>query len=254
MQPRPGTPAPARPGPRHAPAKYGACRRGDDIFVGRSPFDDDTLGHLSYWKYVIAHEFGHLVSKLLIRHSTDGGYGASSSITGLFPMCVCDHVTSANPLHCFQSLEDIGSALTEGWAQFYAAKAFNYTGEGDCTFVYYKEYRTGPNPADPVLTPPVPLGCQTPLRLKKNYCDVAVPNEYDSDGGIEGDWMNFLWRAHEDSANGSTMDDLRTILASTFSDGDFIKTAELAPAASAHFGAGAKATHFSQSATNAGID
>ncbi len=68
------------------------------------------------------------------------------------------------------------------------------------------------------------------------------------------DWMNFLWTAHEDPASGSSMDDLRTILKSVLLDGDFIEISELRPAATAHFGVVAKATHFSQSMTNSGID
>ncbi|MEO2166645.1 MAG: hypothetical protein ABGY42_00740, partial [bacterium] len=67
-------------------------------------------------------------------------------------------------------------------------------------------------------------------------------------------WMYFLWLAHEHATNGSSLDDLRTILNDTLADGDFIEISELAPAATAHFGLSAQATHFAQSIADAAID
>jgi cysteine-rich repeat protein len=235
-------------------AKYGGCYSlsKSGVFLGQSPFSADAMHHTSRWKYIIAHEVGHLMANLLVERSMAGNYYASDSLSGLSPMCRCDHVASANSVHCFQSLEDVGSALTEGWAQFYAARAFNNLGEGNCSFAYYKEYKYGPTyTAHP---PPLYFNCQTPLQLMDTYCDVAVPNDDNNDGGIEADWMYFLWLAHEHATNGSSLDDLRTILNDTLADGDFMEISELAPAATAHFGPSAQATHFAQSVTDAAID
>ncbi|MEO2169972.1 MAG: beta-propeller fold lactonase family protein, partial [bacterium] len=163
-------------------AKYGGCYTGTGLFIGQSPLNADPMHHCSRWKYIIAHEIGHVMAGMLIDESIHGDYWASDALSGLSSMCRCDHVVSANSVHCFQSLEDIGSALTEGWAQFYAARAFNNLGEGNCSFAYYKEYKTGRGASDPVSTPPVYFNCQTPVQLMDTYCDVAVPNDDNNDG------------------------------------------------------------------------
>jgi hypothetical protein len=45
-------------------------------------------------------------------------------------------VPTDEQLHCLQSLEEPNAAQIEGFGYFFAAKAFNNDGEGDCTFVY----------------------------------------------------------------------------------------------------------------------
>lgn len=234
-------------------ASYGACSSNGALYVGRSPADV-TARHLSYWKYVIAHEVGHMVNSRVMRLGFYGDYGAGTSVAGVSPMCKCDHVVTANRAHCFQSLEDIGSAASEGFAHFYAARTFNEIGEGDCTFVYYKDYLTSPAAGAPVLGPPVPIDCQTPLRIHDTYCDLPVPNLYNQEGGVEADWMHFLWLAHQDPLVGSTLEDLREILGTTLRDGDFIEVGEIDGAAVGWFGAGPKAAHVSQSRLAAGLD
>ena len=55
---------------------------------------------------------------------------------------------------------------------------------GGCTFVYYKDYLTGPAPGASVEAPPVAFHCQSPLRIMENPRDVSVPNEDNNEGGI----------------------------------------------------------------------
>lgn len=124
---------------------------------------------------------------------------------GTDAMCRCDHVESANKLHCLQSLERTGAAQGEGFAQFYAAKIFNQRSESDCTFVYYKEFVDQTcrseecinwTPAAPSQfaqlirsQPPLAVGCADPPRWRNNFCGVA-------DFGTELDWMAFYWQLH----------------------------------------------------------
>lgn len=97
--------------------------------------------------------------------------------------CACDHVTSANTLHCLQSIEEPNAAYIKGWAQFYASRVWNDSAQPDCTFNYYKELASDfclPGiPADGCFTrpsglisnkPPVPVSCIAPVRWRNTQC------------------------------------------------------------------------------------
>lgn len=98
------------------------------------------------------------------------------------------------------------------------------------------------------------IDCQTPLRIHDTYCDVAVPNADNNEGGVEADWLHFFWLAYEDAANGSSMEDLRELLFLMLADGDFLEVGEIDAAAVSHFGAGSSAAHVAQSRVDAGLD
>ncbi len=247
-------------------AKYGGCSIFNRIYVGTSPFD--TTVDDSRYKTVIAHEIGHSVEGILIGETGDN-YEMTESIAGLSSMCRCDHVVSANDTHCFQGLEQIGIALTEGWAQFYAVKAFNDPTEGDCTFTYYKEYKEGPEPTATVHLPPVAFDCSQPLRIMKDYCPVVVPG---TEVGNEADWMQFFWAAHTHPTEGASLADIKSIVRyacneegpqlrddlcymDPIGDKDLIEVDEFAAGAVDHFGGFTpEAERFVQSALDAGID
>jgi hypothetical protein len=97
----------------------------------------------SRWKFIIAHEFGHVVQN-----------AAGAALTGLYnpqvpnrpPVCRCDHVTVANQEHCMQGLQRWSDSQEEGFAHFYSANVWNSkvlsngSQNASCTFEYYKEF------------------------------------------------------------------------------------------------------------------
>ena len=159
----------------------GAFSRGEYVCYG---FDPGGGPHTTISKIVIAHE---------IAHSLDAsGSGTPYNtyyweLTGV-PACRCDHVLTANQLHCIQSWEQAGGAFIEGFAQFYAAKVFNEWRHTDCVFAYYKEFRQDNGV---VLMPPVAMSCRTNHRWMKNHCDYSAQS-----GGVEMDWMTYFWNVH----------------------------------------------------------
>lgn len=180
------------------PNSYSACAGLKVMYIG----ERKQGGHNSFWKYVIAHEFGHVQQRLEmgIPHKDYDAFAPPE------PGCRCDHVVSSNKKHCMQSLEEAGVAQVEGWAQFYAAKAFNDPAQNDCTHVYYKEYLYLDKEFPSAHTPPVPRDCRGMVRWHYNYC--WHPGQ---DVSTEHDWMNFLWSANTVSSSRSTMDDLAAI-------------------------------------------
>lgn len=117
----------------------------------------------SFWKYVVAHEIGHLIQA---RGTGSYAYTYDPAATGTFrapPKCACDHVQTSNTLHCLQSVEEPGAAQVEGYAQFFASRIFNRASDPDCTFKYYKEF------LNDGCMPGVPAdGCQPSNGLVKS--------------------------------------------------------------------------------------
>lgn len=212
------------------PNSYSACAGNKKMWIGERKQGD----HNSQWKYVIAHEFGHVQQRATMgmpRSDYDEFAPAE-------PACRCDHVVSANKKHCMQSLEEAGVAQIEGWAQFYAAKAFNNPYENDCTHVYYKEYLYLDKEFPSTHTPPVPRDCRGMVRWHYNYC--WHPGQ---DVSTEHDWMNFLWSANTVSSSKSSMDDLATIFRTACtggsglcSSGTALTWPDFAAASELHFG------------------
>jgi hypothetical protein len=149
-------------------------------------------------KFVIAHELGHGVQSGLFG-LFGGGYSPNPPVDTV--NCNCNHVDSANKLHCLQGRELVGPAAAEGFAHYYAARLFNALSPTECTFTYYKEVRwnVGPDPAgsDPTICvepdcsePPVAISCASQWALNRDLCgdDPMYP-----DTGTEADWLMFLW-------------------------------------------------------------
>src|SRR5262249_21724121 len=68
-------------------------------------------------KFLVAHEHGHFA-----QGNRFGISGFSySAVNDPLAACRCDHVVSANQLHCIQSLEQYAAAFIEGYAHFYAS-------------------------------------------------------------------------------------------------------------------------------------
>jgi hypothetical protein len=213
-----------------------ACVTANRLWLGKGKlgFFDDNLS-VTRWKYVTAHEAGHLIQlrAMGIAHSSAYSFSnvppscpesnqvqevngaiACADPPGTDALCRCDHVDVANKLHCLQSVETPGGAQVEGFAQFYASKIYNRLADNDCTFVYYKEFldqtcrsdecsQIAPSPPTqyPFLqrsVPPLGVDCANPPRWRNVHC--AMP-----DFGTELDWMAFYWLIHSGSGGAAPL-------------------------------------------------
>jgi len=161
------------------------------------------------WKFVTAHEIGHVVQRRNTgRFFYQYKFDSELDHPGAPPECRCDHVAGANAWHCLQSLELPGAVQTEGFAQYFASKAWNDLGETDCGFPYYKDFldtmclpgvlSCDPDPASGLIInrPPVPVSCIEPIRWRNNHCleTPVQPGEVIADLGVEFDWMGFYYK------------------------------------------------------------
>ena len=107
-------------------------------------------------------------------------------------------MTSANGVHCMQSLEQYAAGFVEGFGHFYAAKLFNSRSQSDCKFVYYKEisFLFG------VLDPPMGVDCDLSVQWRDQYCS------HIADSSTEMDFMRFLWRLYADGPNRLSADEI----------------------------------------------
>lgn len=176
-----------------------ACA-GTDAYFGigiGTPALDTTLE-----KFVIAHELGHQI-QWHQGASKSSSYVADPSSPS---SCRCDHVTSANALHCLQSRHDWSTAQAEGWAHFVSQRTFNALDSNNCTFVYYKEVREDPGI---VRSPPYVVNCGAPVRWLENHCDR-------SGHSVEWDILTFLRGINATSSpNALSMDEIFTIYRGT---------------------------------------
>ncbi|MGH7272319.1 MAG: hypothetical protein ACREJ3_17970, partial [Polyangiaceae bacterium] len=113
----------------------------DALFVGTGPAPGQCpANHMcppdSYWKYVVAHETGHMVQAHAIK-SFSGSYQIPPPAPAL---CQCKQVGTSNQLHCLQSVDDNATAQKEGFAQFFSARVWNDPASPSCTFVDYKDF------------------------------------------------------------------------------------------------------------------
>ncbi|MGH7271509.1 MAG: hypothetical protein ACREJ3_13850, partial [Polyangiaceae bacterium] len=192
---------------------------GDALYIGTSLAvngscpANDTCFSQSYWKYVVAHETGHMVQS----HSV-GSFSQTYNIPNAAPsVCRCDHVEASNQVHCLQSVEGDTGAQIEGFAQFFASRVWNDPQSPTCEFVYYKEFLrpdstpcpTGrtciAGPLSKVLpngvqvtipagfhaeVPPLGVDCRQAVKWRNRQCTVG--GDF-SVLGTEYDWMGFFY-------------------------------------------------------------
>lgn len=182
----------------------------------------DRMPGDTYWKYTMGHELGHALQERAMG-GLSGDYSASEPFQPP-GKCRCDHVTSSNTLHCLQSIEHPSAAHLEGWAQFFASRAWNNASQSDCTFKYYKEFASDacmPGiPPDGCTTlpnglvsnrPPVPVSCLDPVRWRNTQCfDATVaPPEMATLWATEYDYMGFFYSLNTQGGSGRfSMNDL----------------------------------------------
>ena len=183
--------------PRPTGDPYSACISGEILYIGANY--DSPPTHNSQFRFVIAHELGHLVQgKGSGRMKAD--YNGSPSRTDS-SACGCAFVGEAavEGSHCLQSKNSLGIATNEGFAHYFASRVWNYDTPSSCTFVYYKNFKEGST----LLRPPLARSCSAPVKWLLNNC--AEGNR-----GVEWDWMNFQ-RAIAVSGAPTSMTDLLDI-------------------------------------------
>jgi hypothetical protein len=180
-----------------------------------------TPGHPEYFhicvsddsadeKYIIAHEYGHAVSKYK-DGPTDGSYKGSEGwlrATGDDDRCNCDNVSSTSK-HCLHSREFTGSGQKEGFSHFVATLGYNARSTSVSYFMYYKDVRKWSSSHGGTLTwplveppwPPPPNEYTPPFKVEMSTSDNVKWMEYECDptGGLlehygtEWDWLDFYW-------------------------------------------------------------
>ncbi len=132
-------------------------------------------------KFVIVHEMGHHV---LSTWTNEKSYLWSSS--GLYQGPCTGSSTTGNS-HSMTSEEWGGSSFDEGFAHFFAARAWNFTTENNCKYKYWSTEVPGGDP-DPTIN------CEGSnnifvVKYLKNNCSSGTINGH----GVELDWMRTFW-------------------------------------------------------------
>lgn len=189
-----------------------ACGAGTELFVGHVLNNTTNLllpdQHNSQYKYVVAHEFGHVIASNNLGLAFWHGAPQQPDTPSSQPSCRCDSVVEGNRSHCLQSREYEGFAINEGFAHFIAARTFNDPTQLDCIFAYYKSFvvQSGGVPNYPIpLPPPVPVTCTGIVKWIDNHCP-AAPGVHDELGN-EWDWMTFFYD-ETNHAGGFTLQEL----------------------------------------------
>jgi hypothetical protein len=169
-----------------------SCQSGGEVWHGDA---ENRFG--------IVHETGHQVAWW--RNESQGG---SADWSAFNSGCVFE----AAAIHEFQRKAFQSAAATEGWADFYAAVAFNSTNETDCGFVYWRaqdydldnfsDYQYGE-----------PFDCDFgPGTFTTGLASPALENEHDYLGEVcnagiltnratEMDYLRFWWNFVSEEAS-----------------------------------------------------
>ncbi len=167
----------------------------DDDFVYVSSGGNDN-------KYMIVHEFGHLVAA----QANDGGPpdnddGGVSYYDADEEECFSLGIDEES--HSMNSKEYQGAASWEGIAHYYAAVAFNDTTESDCVFVCYKDtdwdldelYESSQEEAEFAVSCEDGPTVAPDDAYMNSYCSGTFANR-----STEYDWLRFFWDLDTDQA------------------------------------------------------
>lgn len=159
------------------------------------------------WKYIVAHELGHVAQSLSFGLGRLEYDEAESAVAA----CRCDHVTVANGRHCLQSMERAWDAFNEGFAHYYATLLMNAEEpNADGIFTYYKES------FDSALTaqfPPQGVASHTWYGWRDTHCNSGNYT------GTELDWLAFLWQMSTQGAGRVPYAELHDVMVAGCTDG-----------------------------------
>jgi hypothetical protein len=167
------------------------------------------------WKFVLAHEFGHMVqafagAQLPARYAFIGNDSTDDRVKGtkdpasasatqtLIDTCTCNLIEDGNNrLHCLQSVEVSASAQQEAFGHFMATRTWNKAPidagyDGSCHFTYYKQVGAPDIVPSPAL-PPVSIDCSKPYKHRKTCAAVTITlSGVAAEGASEVDWLTFF--------------------------------------------------------------
>ena len=147
-----------------------SCNSADGSVVYIHPDHNDN-------KFAVAHEMGHAVVHRWINYHPSASYSVNAG--------GAECTTPDDMSHALHSKEYQSGALTEGFAQFYAASVWNDQGQTGAWFHYYKdEYKGGS--VQEVDVENGPTGGVT--SYLENECSGSPDGR-----GVELDWMRALW-------------------------------------------------------------
>lgn len=185
-----------------SPAGYGGCYdRTDDLVYLSSTRADD--------KYVIVHEFGHMLTARANYEAScaSTSCAASNSYAATVDNCKTNDTNVPSTTHEANSKEYQSAALWEGIAHYYAAVAFNQTDQSDCTWVYYKntDWNLNGNILDSQETVPIAVSCED-YPTVANFSDYlgVKCNGILENRGTEYDWLRFFWDLDTDQGVSTT--------------------------------------------------
>ena len=131
----------------------------------------------AHWKFVIAHETGHMVQDRAM-----GFFSYNYNAAASERLCNCNYSTQwGNTSHCLQSREDSGGAQIEGFGHAFGSRVFNSPFEANGKFVYYKPFEFYPYA---FLYPPVGRDAFATVHWMETYCLASAR-------GTEFDWLTF---------------------------------------------------------------
>lgn len=132
-------------------------------------------------KFAISHEVGHAVVHRFF-------FDAHPGKNGMYDLNTGGSECTFSGAHALHSEEHSGSALTEGFAQFYATAVWNDTAEQDAAFYYYKDdYKNGT--VKEVDMADGPLGGVDAYLA--NEC--TGTDQQKAGHGVELDWARQFW-------------------------------------------------------------
>jgi hypothetical protein len=168
--------------------------------------------HTARWKFVIGHEFGHMLqafagASLSAVYFFDPGTNTSNASqagtapdpVSAAPLADCNCSTVNHPLyasHCLQSMEISESAQSEAFGHFTGARIWNRTPteanyDGSCSFSYYKNVVAANLRGGDDGIPVVPIDCANAYAHRDQVCSAVVIDGHVV--GSEVDWLTFLW-------------------------------------------------------------
>jgi hypothetical protein len=189
----------------------GSQYQGDD----RLCIDWVGPGH-QFWKWILAHEFGHTLSDNRYGVIWRGEPGIVEVDTDTSRFC------GANTAHSLISWERIDGAQSEGFANYAASVLMHPRTSTSPVFAYAHTLALDPriDLIDATIrttaqTAPWPASMTTQYRYMERYCNWSM-----SDHGIEWDWQNFFWQVWATGANKIEMADMFDIWPGAYSTSD----------------------------------